>query len=103
MTVMNKRKYDGLSAELRKLFDENGGMAAAKQFGEQWTADDAPAIAHAKKLGHEIIDIAPAERERWKQKAEPVVKAWVADMTKKGHPGQQLVDDARALVAKYGK
>jgi TRAP-type transport system periplasmic protein len=101
MTVMNKRKYDGLPADIRKVIDDSSGLPTAKMFGEQWTEDDAPAIAHAKKLGHEIYTLSAAERARWKAKAEPLVEAWAAEMTKKGHPGKQLVEDARALVAKY--
>lgn len=103
MGVMNKRKYDGLPADLKKIIDDNSGMPIAKQFGEQWARDDEPAIARAKQLGHEIIELPAAERARWKAKAELVVKAWVDEMTKKGHPGQQLVDDGRALVAKYSR
>ena len=101
--VMNKRKYDGLPADLRKLIDDNSGMPLAKQFGEQWEKDDEPGIAQAKKLGHEIIELSAAEQARWREKAAPVVKTWIDEMTAKGHPGRQLVDDARALVAKYAR
>ena len=101
--VMNKRKYDGLPADLRKLIDDNSGMPLAKQFGEQWEKDDEPGIAQAKKLGHEIIELSAAEQARWREKAAPVVKTWIDEMTAKGHPGRQLVDDARALIAKYSR
>ena len=101
MSVMNKRKYDGLPADVRKIIDAHSGLPIAKRFGEQWTADDGPAIAHAKSLGHELIDISAQERARWRVKAEPLVQKWADDMTKKGHPGKEMVDAARALVAKY--
>lgn len=103
MSVMNKRKYDGLPADIRKIIDDASGMETAKKFGEQWTADDGPALARVKELNHEFIELPEAERAKWKAKTEPVVKAWVDDMTRKGHPGQELVDQARALVAKYSK
>lgn len=101
--LMNKATYAKLSAANKKVIDANSHGEQARLFGIKWSEDDKAGIARAKKLGHPIIKLSAAERERWKKASQGVIDAWIADMTKKGHPGQALVDDATRLVEKYEK
>jgi TRAP-type C4-dicarboxylate transport system substrate-binding protein len=99
--VMNKDSYAKLPANLKSAIDKTTGLPLSKEFGRRWLRDDEPAIARAKSLGHEIITLPPAEEARWIKATQPVIDGWIKEMTEKGHPGRQLVDDARALIAKY--
>lgn len=101
LALMNKNKYQSIPAELRKVIDETTGLTLASKFGKQWAKDDEPGIARAKELGHEIITLPEEERARWKERSEPVIDAWVEKMNQAGHPGRELVEDARALIAKH--
>jgi len=103
MMVMNKKSYERLPAAARKAVDANSNFPLARQFAIQWVKDDAPGVARAKKLGHEIIRLSDKERARWRDKAQPVVDQWIAQMTKAGHPAKEMVAEARRLVAKYEK
>lgn len=99
--VMNKQSYEKLSPDLKKAIDANSGEWVAKEFGRRWENDDKPGIAKAKKLGHEIIQVPQAEQDRWRKATESVYASWIKEMDGKGFKGEQLVEDARQLVAKY--
>jgi TRAP-type C4-dicarboxylate transport system substrate-binding protein len=100
---MNKAAYAKLPAESRKAIDETTGAKLSAEFGKKWEADDIPGRNKAKSLGHPIIELSDAEQERWAQASQPAIDTWIKEMTEKGHPGKELVADAKALIAKYKK
>ena len=101
--AMNKAKYDSLPADLKKVLDDNSGGYAGGFAGRVMQEQDAPARKVAADRKNNIVRIEGAELQRWKDAAKPVVAAWVAEMNAKGLPGQAMVDDARALIAKHSK
>jgi hypothetical protein len=52
-------------------------------------------------MGNNIITLTPEQTEEWRVAAQPVYDQWLADMQSKGIDGQALLDEARALIAKY--
>jgi TRAP-type transport system periplasmic protein len=99
--MMNKASYAKLSAANKAAIDKESGIAMAKVFGVKWQHDDLPGQAKAKKLKHTIVEIAGAEEARWKKATESVVENWIKTRDAAGDPGRELVNDAKALVAKY--
>jgi TRAP-type C4-dicarboxylate transport system substrate-binding protein len=99
--AMNKAKYASLSPDLKKVIDDNSGPAAAKWVGQVMDKWDAPGLEAARKRGNAIVVLDARETARWKEAAQKVTDAWIAEMKGKGIDGQMLVDDVRALVAKY--
>ncbi len=99
--AMNKAKYDSLPADLKKVIDANSGPATSKWVGKVMDDFDAPGLAAAKARGNTIVVLDSAETNRWKAAAQRVTDEWIAEMKGKGVDGQALVNDVRALVAKY--
>lgn len=99
--AMNKSRYDSLPAELKKVIDANSGGEFSARIGAVFEAAD----AEGKKLtaGNTTNVIAKAELANWKKAAQSVTDGWVAEMNGKGLPGQQLLDGARQLNAKYAR
>jgi len=99
--AMNKGRYDSLPPELKKVIDANSGGEFSAQIGAVFEAAD----AEGKKLtaGNTANVIPKAELAGWKKAAQSVTDGWVAEMNGKGLPGQQLLDVARALNAKYSR
>jgi TRAP-type C4-dicarboxylate transport system substrate-binding protein len=96
--AMNKAKYDALPADLKKVIDANSGRALSGQIGKTFLLADAEG---KKTIGKNAVNVIPkAELESWKKAGQPVIDAWVADVSTKGANGKQLLDDARALIAK---
>jgi TRAP-type C4-dicarboxylate transport system substrate-binding protein len=99
--AMNKAKYEGLPPDLKKVIDDNSGLATSKWVGKVMDDGDAPGLAAAKARGNTIVTLDAAETARWRDQARKVNEAWIAEMTGKRINGKQLVDDATAMIAKY--
>lgn len=99
--AMNKAKYASLPPDLRKVIDANSGREVARWVGQVMDKFDAPGIEAAKKRGNAIVVLDARETARWKEAAQKVTDAWIAEMKAKGIDGQMLVNDVKALVAKY--
>jgi TRAP-type C4-dicarboxylate transport system substrate-binding protein len=98
--AMNKAKYDSLSPELKKVIDANSGRPFSAQIGKTFLAADAEG---KKTIGKNAVNVIPkAELEGWRKAGQPVIDAWVSDVSAKGANGKQLLEDARALIAKAG-
>jgi len=97
--AMNKAKYESLPADLKKVIDNNSGQALSGMIGKAFLQAD----AEGKKLtAKNTTNVIPkAELENWKKLGQPLTDAWVADMNAKGHNGKEMLDGARALIAKH--
>lgn len=100
--VMNRDKYDSLPEDIRAAIDAESGLALA-EFAAQVMYDyDKPGRDIAVAAGNNIVTLDEAEVARFKQKAEPVIARWVADMESKGIDGNALIEQAKALIKKHG-
>jgi TRAP-type C4-dicarboxylate transport system substrate-binding protein len=101
--AMNQAKYDALSADLKKVIDDNSGAALSQSIGRTWDASQAAGRKLAQDRGNAFHTIPAAELQAWVQVAQPLYRDFVADMDKKGLPGQQMLQDARELLTRYKK
>jgi len=99
--LMNQARYDSLPPDLKAVIDANSGLAVAKWVGQVFDKAEQPGIDAALAKGNRLITLDQAELDRWEQATRPVVDRWVADSNARGLEGQALLDEARALVAKY--
>jgi TRAP-type C4-dicarboxylate transport system substrate-binding protein len=102
-TCYNKDFYDKLPADLKELFyntQEPMAMAATKISMVDFNKT---AIAMYKEKGVEMITLAPAELQRWRDFSAPTVDKWAADLEKEGQPAKALLADIRRLAEKYGR
>jgi TRAP-type C4-dicarboxylate transport system substrate-binding protein len=100
---MNKNTWAKLPPNVQKAFTENNGEARVRAVGKTWTDSEVGGLAVAVKHGNKHIVLTEAELELFKAKLDPVVQRWVDEVKGKGIDGQALVDQARALIAKYSK
>ena len=97
--AMNKARYDGLPADLKRVIDANSGQAVSGMAGRAFLQAD----GEGKKLtAKNTTNVIPKEElAQWKKLGQPLEAAWVGEMNAKGLPGQKMLDDARALIAKH--
>ncbi len=100
--AMNQAKYDSLPAELQKVIDANSGIEFSRQIGKVFDSTTATGRKLAAEQKGVFDELSPAEYDRWQKATEPVVKEWITEVSAKGANGQALLDDARALIKKYG-
>jgi TRAP-type transport system periplasmic protein len=101
--AMNQAKYDSLPPDLKAVIDKNSGIDTSAFLGKAQQAGDAAGRESAVKRGNSIYTVSAAEAQEFKRKARLVEVEWVQDMDKRGFNGKQLLDNARNLIAKYGK
>lgn len=96
--AMNNARYEGLPPDLKKVIDANSGADLSASIGAVFLKAD----GEGKKLtaGNTTNVIPKEELANWRKAAQSVTDGWVAEMTSKGQPGQQLLDAAKALIAK---
>jgi TRAP-type C4-dicarboxylate transport system substrate-binding protein len=99
--AMNKDKYESLPADLQKVFDDNSGVEFSVFAGSTMEAADGPARKLAVDRGNNIVTVSGDGVQAWRDAAAPIYDEWVAEMDAKGIDGQALIDEARALIAKY--
>jgi TRAP-type C4-dicarboxylate transport system substrate-binding protein len=100
---MNKDTWARLSPDVQKAFDANNGEDRWRAVGKVWTDSEDGGIALAKKAGNRHIELTQAELALFKDKLEPVVQRWIDEVKSKGIDGTSLVEQARALIAKYSR
>ena len=101
--AMNQAKYDGLPADLKAIVDKHSGAGLSAMAGKVWDESQAPGRKPAADRGNVFYALPAAEAENWVKASLPLHEEWVADMTKRGLPGKQMLQDAKDLLVKYKK
>ena len=89
--VMNKDKWNAISAANQKIIDQIN-MEWADKHGEAWDTSDAKGIVFFLNQGGQIIGLDAKEGERWKKAVAPIIEDYKAKMNKEGFKGDALVD-----------
>ena len=101
--AMNKAKYNSLAPDLKKVIDNNSGMATSGWLGKIQQGNDPNGRKAAEDRKNTIYTIPAADAQEFKRKSRLVEVEWVEDMNKRGHDGKKLLETARALIEKHGK
>ena len=101
--TMNKPKYESLAPDLKKIIDNNSGLATSGWLGKVQQANDVIGRKATVDHGNSIYQVTPAEREMFVKRSASIDDDWVADMDKRGFKGKELLASAKGLIAKYGK
>jgi TRAP-type C4-dicarboxylate transport system substrate-binding protein len=101
MFVMNKKKYDSLPADLKKVIDNNSGREESAWFTSQLKLGDDAGRQATIKHGNNVYQIPADEMAKWQAAAKPVAEGWITDISSKGFNGKALHDEAVALINKY--
>jgi TRAP-type C4-dicarboxylate transport system substrate-binding protein len=101
--AMNKARYDGLPADLKKVIDANSGSAASAWLGKTQQGNDPVGRKSASDRGNSIYTLTTAEAQEFIKLSSTIDDEWVADMTKRGFKGEALLKAARDLIAKHGR
>lgn len=98
MVVMNKNKWESLPEDVKKVIDQNSGLALSLWCGKVYDETDEPFKQQALKKGIQVIELSPADMERLKGLTLPMREQWVKNMESRGLPGQAVLDAALTFL-----
>jgi TRAP-type C4-dicarboxylate transport system substrate-binding protein len=101
VTLMNQKRYDSLSPDLRQVIDSLSGAWAAEFTGTVWDQNENLGIEAARKAGATIYIVPPEERQRWAARLTAFEDEWMASMEAKKLPGRRLLSDLREAIKRY--
>ena len=101
--AMNRARYIALPADLRKVIDNNSGMATSAWLGRVQQANDPLGRKAAVDRGNTIFSVSVAEAQEFRRRSRAIEVEWVEDMNKRGFDGRRLLDTARSLIDRHGK
>ncbi|MBA7696811.1 Solute-binding protein [subsurface metagenome] len=100
--VMNKKKYESLPPDIKKVFDEVG-KEWVDVHGDVWNKIDGEGREYALQLGKKIHGLSPAQETKWIQSISPIIIEYQSKMEKNGLPGKKAVSLLRDLIAKHSQ
>src|SRR5690606_7316571 len=103
MLAMNRAKYESLPDDLRKVLDEQSGMALATEAGKMFDDIGAEISEMVKKRGNVISAISEEEKALWIEATKPVIDNWIKEVQGRNIDGAKLLEAAKASLAKYEK
>ena len=101
--LMNKQKYENLSAELKAVIDKHSGLPLVELAGNAWDAATADARKRTAAAGNKTLTIKPEDYEAIRKASANVELEWAKEVSPKGLDGATLIKQARAIGAQYLK
>ena len=96
LVTMNKAKYEGLPANLKKVIDDTTGLSLSLKGAATYDKKNHEAIDAAKK-GKEVISLSKQEYQRWVAAFKPMIQQQVEAGEKAGLPAKALVGAYKLL------
>ncbi len=101
--AMNKAKYEGLAPDLKKVMDNNSGLATSAWLGKTQQGNDPSGRKSATDRNNTLYTLTAEQTAEFVKLSAQIDDEWVADMNKRGFNGKALLDAARALISKHAR
>jgi len=102
--VMDRRKFDALPADVKKVIDDLGPEMALWTGNYHDNKNVGAALEWAKKEHKlQIVALSKDERAAWDAKLQPMNAAWVKEAAAKGLPAEKYLARLRELRDQYMK
>jgi TRAP-type C4-dicarboxylate transport system substrate-binding protein len=100
--VMNKAKYDQMSAAQKKVIDDHCNNEWALKVAAPWADYEAAGRVKLKAdANREVYPISAEQLAEWRKAAEPLQKIWADGVTKAGGNPQAAFDELKAQLAQF--
>jgi TRAP-type C4-dicarboxylate transport system substrate-binding protein len=100
--VMNKDKYEGMSAAQKKVVDDHCTTEWAEKVASPWADFEFAGRAKLAGMpGHEAYKLAPEQLDAWRKAIAPTETEWAAQVTKAGGDPKAAMDALKASVTRY--
>ncbi|PYG29107.1 TRAP transporter substrate-binding protein [Pelagimonas varians] len=97
--AMNKDVYESMPDDLRAVIDANSGLETSAWAGRAHDTGDKVGLEAMTASGNEIAVLSEDATAKIEALGADVTAEWIAEVTKRGMDGAQLVKDAQDAVA----
>ncbi|HYM04109.1 MAG TPA: TRAP transporter substrate-binding protein [Stellaceae bacterium] len=99
--VMNKDKYESLSAAQKKVIDDHCTTEWAEKIASPWAEFEAAGRDKLRKeAGHEVYKISAEDLALWRKAAEPLTAKWADAARKSGVDPDKVLAELKDELAK---
>lgn len=98
--VMNLDTWNSLPPDIQKIITELSAESG-QYMVDVVTKEGEVAKKIITDIGGEVIELEPAEMDRWVEKTKPLWDEWASKMDAKGLPGRKVLEETIQLVEKY--
>jgi TRAP-type C4-dicarboxylate transport system substrate-binding protein len=100
--VLNKEKYNSLSAAQKKVIDSHCTTEWAEKIASPWADFESAGKGKIAALpGHEMTTLTPEQLDAWRKAVAPVNDQWAKDVQKAGADPKQVLDGLHQSLVKY--
>ena len=102
--LMNKKKYESLPPDLKKVIDDNSGRNLAPIAIKTWdfVEEEGEKVMHTKAK-NKFSSLSPEETVKFKRTVQPVFDRFKKLLDAGGDDGAKIIAEVEALEAKYSK
>jgi len=99
--IMNRDSFAALPSDIQQII-----LDSALEFNEPSLQDSINTAiegrAYAESIGHEVVDLSPAEIQLWYDLAKPIHEKWIANCEAAGFDNARTIyNDMMAMVEEY--
>jgi TRAP-type C4-dicarboxylate transport system substrate-binding protein len=100
--VINKAKYEQMSAAQKKVIDDHCTPEWALKISSPWADYEADGRGKLRNApGHTVYKLTDAQLAEWKKAAEPLTVQWTENAKKAGINAEQALNELKAQLAKH--
>ena len=100
--VINKAKYEALSAAQKKVIDDHCTPEWAEKIAAPWADFEAAGRGKIQaEPGQELDPLTPALLADWRKAAEPLYAEWAANVKKAGYDPDVVLKELKDTLAKH--
>jgi TRAP-type C4-dicarboxylate transport system substrate-binding protein len=100
--VLNKARYDSLSAAQKKVIDQHCSTEWALKIAAPWAEFESGGREKIKGMaGQEVYPLTPEQLAAWRKSAEPVTANWEASVRKANEDPKAIYEDLRKTLNEH--
>lgn len=96
--VMNKKRWNGLPADVKKILEENIGLVMSRKAGIIYDKTEAVLKKKVLESGVKVNNLPAADLAKWKAGGKKISDDWAKQMEAKGLQGNAVLKEARSLL-----
>jgi TRAP-type transport system periplasmic protein len=99
--VMNKDKYNSMSAAQKKVIDDHCTTEWAEKVATPWADFEYGGHAKLSAAGHEVYKLTPEQLKAWRDATAGGEAQWAETVKKAGQDPKKVMDSLKASLVKY--